>query len=242
MGTKTSKNVRLVIGSEFRVTIADGRVLFRVTDIDLDRGRVTAEAVNEPIEIDGKTYDSDHAGLVQDFLIEEVQRVLNADALWERFVQDQDQRKADFWNSVEPGQVLHYNDSGNRWVRGVAERRDGRIVLVSTALVGDWPQRDLATRDETGQVHHGYHASRVLDGEVFTPQPSFIFESPTFNRRAGQIDPSTLDALSLTLPEPTAEEQAQYDAGALLAQARDIMQDHTRTQIERFNAVRALIA
>lgn len=242
MGTKTSKNVRLVIGSEFRVTIADGRVLFRVTDIDLDRGRVTAEAVNEPIEIGGKTYDSDHAGLVQDFLIEEVQRALNADALWERFVREQNAQTEDFWGSVKTGQVLHYNDSGNRWVRGVVEHRDGKAVMVRTALVGDWRQHDLATRDETGQVHYGYHASRVLDGEGFAPQPSCIFESPTFNRRGGQIDPSTLDALSLTLPEPTAEEQAQYDAGALLAQARDLMQDHTRTQVERLAAVRALLA
>lgn len=240
---KTStKTPAVTIGSEFRHTVADGQVLFRVTAVDNRRGRVTAEVVNEPIEVRGKTYDSDCAGLVQDFLIEDVERAMASTALWERFVKSQDAQRADFWASVEPGQVLHYNDGGDRWVRGVVEHRDGKKVMASTALVGDWRQYDLATRDETGQVRHGYHATRVLSGEVFTPQPSCIFESPSFKRRHGQIDPGTLEALNLDAQEPTPQEQAQYDAGALLAQVKEVASDHTLTQVARLDAVRALLA
>lgn len=227
----TSTAPKITRGTTFRYLIADANVLFKVTDIDAKRGRVTTVAVNEPFEHNGVTFDSEYAGTVRDFLIEEVRALVGRQTALDALFKGAKDADTLFWESVNVGDVLHYDSSFGQWVRGTVVLDDhGHKAFRPTALVGDtWRAHDLYTVDIDGDVRHGYHARKVIDGNVWQPNTSEFYEAGRRRRTAPEEDPRTLPERSLTPPAPTAEQQAEYAKGARVKALREALNDYTLT-------------
>lgn len=195
------------IGDLFQTPMADSIVTFKVVKIVGER--VTATAEPDPFEVDGVTYPGDYDGVTQDFLIDNVKQAIaharNLAVLSSRTHVEADR----FWASREVGDVIHYNNYGNAWVRGEVVLLDGEKIMLPTALVGSWDRVDLPQRRADGAVYYPYHANKVVTGETWTPAAWAFWESKSaaMDRRT---DPTGLPVLDLALPAPTPEEAIDY--------------------------------
>ena len=149
----------------------------------------------------------------------------------ERALRDLFTSSNSIYDTLEPGAIVHYDNSFNQFVRceavavppgwqsRVGSKPEGKVVLKPIALVGlmrhqdengqwvqGWSDYDLFRRLPDGSVQHGYHAEMVLEGELFQPNGANLFESPEYKRRGG-IDPREMEPLSLEPPPMTTAQE-----------------------------------
>lgn len=127
-----------------------------------------------------------------------------------------------FYRKMKPGHIFHYHNAFEQFVRCEAVKENGKMVLRPTALVGKWSPTDLPHRRMDGSVSVGYHAKRIADGETFSPSACNITE---FNLRLAQEygDPSKMDAIDLSVPEATPEQETQAKLHAIRMRAIDAL-------------------
>lgn len=225
------------IGDKFTSPMADTIVTFKVTKIAGER--VTATAIPEPFEVDGVTYPGDYDGMTCDFLLDHVAEATSrAKALADLF--NRAERTADaFWTSRQVGDILHWNNYGNAWVRGEVILHDGAKALRPTALVGSWQSHDLPQRRPDGTIYHPYHVQKIIDGKAWTPSFDCLWEggSTAMTRRP---DPTGQPPLDLTLPDPTPEEAAEHAREALL-NSINLATTAPHSSADRLAQIRALL-
>lgn len=203
-----SGNKAVTVGTKFHSAYADSSPLWRVVR---ERGGDTWDCV-----VDAE--NPDWAGTKKVFGGEEIRRSIAASAFWDSLAD----RSADFWGNLKEGQTVHYHNAFGQYIRGVAVRGEshGRpaMVMRPTALVGAWREYDLPRWSDAGFSSQGCHSVRMIaSGETMQPNSGSMWESPEFSRPLGdaaRIDPTALDPIDLSLPEPTPE---QAEAARLLA-------------------------
>ena len=206
------------IGVTFRSTYADSNALWKVVS---SRGRDwLCEVVNEQFEFEGKTYDGDYAGSQKVFMTNEIERAIK---LGNFFDQKMDEHH-NFYANLHEGQTIHYHNGFGQWVRCVVVNQDGKNVLKSVALLGNWHKSDLVRRLPTGSICYGYNAQKIIDGETMTPNASNLWENGC-NGPPFSDDPTTLAPISLDIPEMTAEQSVNAELWNRVNQLRDILND-----------------
>lgn len=211
MSTSTVKT-----GVTFRSAYADSNALWRVERVS--DGIAHCVIVNEPWEYNGRTYDGDYAGVRKPFYVSEVEDKL----AWEESMRESQKRNEDFFDGLEPGQIVHYHNGFGDFVRcevivldedtrsGPSEYKAGTKVLQPIALVGKW-KHDLPReyKDENGQtkVVIPYHAEKVLNRTgAWRPHQSCVFEAPEYasQYRRNQGDPTGMKPINLLANLSTA--------------------------------------
>lgn len=202
----------------FRAIIADSNALWRVV---APRGANTWDCVVDAAE-------TDYAGTKKVFGGEEILRAVQQAKLWDELRTS----NRDFWASREVGEVLHYEDFNNRWVRGTVVQgldRDGKEakVLLPKALVGKWARFDLPMWTDAGVYREGgYQVQKIVSGETFQPNESNIWEYKQAMGQRVQGDPRVMDEIDLSAPSPTIEQRA---ASVLLKQIEAIREAVSHT-------------
>lgn len=194
---RTPKKVHPLIGRQFRSPIADCNPLWEVKS-SRGRGAFICEVVNEPFEIDGKTFDGEYAGRRQTFGVEEIERSLRVAEFWAKSRREHE----DFYDSLAFGEIVHYDDGFGNFVRcevvTAANLRkgfdhpcveDGEKCLKELALVGNWRDYDLRS--------DSYHMRGVREARLFKPNASCIWENPDAACRKKHSDPSKLEPLAV---------------------------------------------
>jgi len=199
----------------FRSHYADSNPLWKVLS---KRGRDTwlCEIQNEPIEIDGKLYDSDWSGQQKAFLTKEINASIGMSNFFDQLGNEHDR----FYASLKPGQTVHYHNGFQSWVRCTVVVKDGQNVLLPIALVGNWSKIDLPKRLQDGSIRLGYHCEKISNGETMTPNASNIVEH-TCKPRDG-VDPSKLAPIDLSVPDMTEEQKITADKWARIKRIKEI--------------------
>lgn len=211
-------DTEIVVGTTtFRSTYADSNALWKV--IRKEGRNYRCQIENERIEIDGKWYDGDYAGQQKIFSPEEILGSIGMSKLWQGLADKHD----DFYASLKPGQIIHYNNGFDNWVRCEVVRDGGENKLKPIALVGEWREYDLPRRMRDGSIHNGYHADKIITGETMTPNASNLFEAGCKPRNG--INPNTLSPISLAVPAMTDEEDAKAKLWQKIAKISETVND-----------------
>jgi len=224
-------------GTQFRSIVADENCLWEVTRV---RGNDVYEAqvVNEPLEINGEMYDSDHAGMVNVFQGEDIRRTLAFDDFWQKLKQEGDE----FYDSLAIGDIVHYHNGFGQFVRCEVVKDAEGAKLKPIALVGEWKVYDLPRRMATGEVRYPYHAQKIREGETFRPAASNLFENPKFSEGSSKgIDPRTLDPIDLELPDLTPVEETHYAKNRFLNAITETIGDDELTLDETIDRIRTML-
>ncbi len=203
----------------FRAVHADTRPLWRVVRKS-GREAYICRVENEQIVVNGKEYDGEYAGLEKAFTTREIRSSLAMSRAFDN-IHDEDAR---FYANLRPGQIVHYHDGFNRYVRCEVEQEDGKNVLKRLALVGNWDPSSLPRRLADGSISHHYHAKKIADGETFRAHYTNVYES---GRLKVEVDPTRMEPIDLTLPEPTQEEKRVAALWQKVKQIKEIAGDHT---------------
>lgn len=189
---------RVTVGMEFYAPYADSNSKWIVRK-SLG-GAWLCEIVNDPIEIDGKTYPGEYNGTKKSFMSHEILTSLAMVAMFDG-IADENQK---FLQSQKPGTILHYHNSFGQYVRREVVRVGNVNKLKSIALVGKWDKHDLPKRYDNGEIYHPFHAKKILTGELDDGlQCSTTYEHPRFVKPGGdanKIDPRKLDPINLEVP------------------------------------------
>jgi len=186
---------RRLKGKRFRSVIADCNALWEVKG-SRGRGVFECEVVNEPWEHEGQTYDGDFAGRVGVFTREHIEAALAMEEFWQRSHDEHEE----FYASLGDHQVVHYHDGFGQYIRchavtatedvpGMAGIKKGDRCLREVALVGAWRAHNLNPGD--------HHVRGVLEGRLFKPNASNIWENPKASVRDRHPDPRYLKPIDL---------------------------------------------
>lgn len=235
MTIATAAPARLRRGMTFRTTIGDSRPEFELLSSQSGSWLCvgTEDAMDGP---DGARIESEYAGAQRAFTREHILAELHwADALRASIA-----ASGKWWATRAVGSTVHYHDSFNQFVRGiVAVDADGNVGMRPVALVGAWAPVRLPRRLADGSIHNDYWARRIDAGDLWCPHESNVFESPTFHRRG--VDPRDALPIDLTIPEPTAAEQAAINRERALQRVREIATEPRSAQ-ERMDAIRTVLS
>lgn len=174
------------IGTKFYAQYADGNAAWVIVKA---RGKDTWEAEIAPESLD-------YVGTRRVFGGEEIRRAKRTTQLFHSLRNEHDE----FWASRKIGEIVHYHSGFGQYVRGEVVEKDGKKVMKSTALVGDWRSYDLPHRNRFGKVEIGYHAQKVIEGDTFQPNSSNVVEGGFRPRSGFATHPRDLPALDLTVP------------------------------------------
>lgn len=195
-------------GTEFRHVRADSNPLWRVTR-RVGRGIYEAVCINEPVEINGESYDSDFAGEVDVFKADTIRRAMGLRAVF----QNLESRDRDFYDGLAVGTIVHYHNGFGQFVRCEVVRYEDQMALLPVALVGHWQRIDLPRRNAAGDIGYstGGHFFGIASNPFtpWRPSTSCVYEAPDAVanvRRHG--DPAGMPVIDLTVPEPTDEQAA----------------------------------
>lgn len=201
----------------FRSTYADSNALWQVVR-SLGKGTYLCEIVNETVEIDGKVYNGDYAGVQKAFLRTEILTSLNFQDFWSNLKNDCE----DFYNLLREGQIVHYSNGFGQFIRCEVVRVDDKIQLKSIALVGNWRDFDLPRRYPDGGIEYGYYPKKVMEQEVFRPNASNIWEF-----KSEGDDPSLLNPIDITVPDMTPEQSHVADLWVRVNRIRGMLENHS---------------
>jgi len=151
----------------------------------------------------------DYSGVTRAFTREEIHLALSSEEFWSGRADDHES----FYASLKPGQIVHYNNGFNNYVRCEAFIEDGETKLKPIALVGQWREYDLPRRNVDGSISYNYYPAMVLGEKFgsdnvktsFTPNYSNIYEAKP---RVGDIDPTDLEPIDLSVPPMTDEQKS----------------------------------
>ncbi len=195
-------------GTTFHASYADGNCLWHVI-----------KRLGEGVwlcEIDAK--ESDYAGAQKAFLTREIEFSIKQYAAFDGIMDEHDK----FYSELQPGQIVHYHNGFDSWVRCEAVQVDGQMKLKPVALVGAWHSSDLPSRRRNGSIYQGYYAKKIAEGEPFDPNVTNLWE---FGRLGHQSNPENLTPISLEVREQTEAEKFVSQKWALLDQIGDIARD-----------------
>jgi hypothetical protein len=198
----TVKTRKITKNTTFRSPYADSNPLW-TTIKPIGRQAWLCEIVNEKIEIDGKLYDGDYAGIQKSFLNTDIRSALNGQDFWQR-VENEHER---FYASLTPGQIVHYMNGFDAFVRCEVT---ADYQLKPIALLGKWSEYELPERSPDGQIFWNYYPQRVMDGTTFQPNASNIYEfhvPPHRQVKRQGADPRTMTPIDLTVPPMTSEQE-----------------------------------
>ena len=221
----TTKTKRVKKGMQFRSTLADGNPLWEVKrslggePIEPEEAWL-CEVVDEPIEIDGKVYESDFAGAQQSFLSREILAANAYEDMFKDMRSDHDR----FYASLDEGDIVHYNNGFKNFVRCeiVFDADEQKNKLKPIALVGEWRDYDLPKRQANGEVYNGYHVQQIIDGSTFEPNAGCIFEAGTNH----SDDPRSLPPIDLSVPAMTDDEKHEAVRCMLIDEIQGIISEH----------------
>jgi len=161
---------RIKIGTTFDAPLMDSTPEWTVTELIGDRVVIARTASDW---LDAPNHEAA-------FKVEVVQASI---AFRERMDCER-QKSANFWDSVTPGDTLHYHNGFGEYVRCTVTR-DRNFQPI--ALVGSW------------SAHQDYYIMKIEDGTgAWRPHPSCIFEAPGFvapRHRDAPADPRPLAPL-----------------------------------------------
>ena len=144
-------------------------------------------------------------------------------------------RTTRFYRSLQIGSTVHYHNGFGTWVRCTVvanaepgHNKSGR-ALKPVALVGDWKPYDLPKRCPDGSITEPFHVKQIREGDPWTPNEGFIFESPDFAHRSHFPDPSKLQPIDLSVPPMDAEATRRAELWQRINRIRKITEDGSRT-------------
>ncbi len=182
------------IGAEFTSNFADSCPTWIVRK---PRGNRTWEC---------EVISDDWTGNKKVFGTEEIELALQMDRMYKRSVSEHE----DWWNNQPVDSIVHYHNGFGNYVRGVIVNDNGVHKMKSTALVGAWRPYDLPSRDSDGTIQYGHHACGIVTGDLFQPNYTNMFEYRKTSQSPFPQDPTTWEAIDLSVPEATPEEKEKY--------------------------------
>lgn len=144
----------------------------------------------------------------------------------------------DWWEQRKLGEIVHYENRTDQYVRGEIVQTDEGKAMKCIALVGNWASYDLPRRMTDGTVLNSYHVKQVLEGETMKPHESSMFESRG-PRGKNAIDPTKLSPVSLDLPEMTAAEQETARVEKLRQRAIEILNEREHNTTPTADTIKA---
>lgn len=166
--------------------------------------------------------DMDYAGTIRHFSTKEIQASLNQQFIFDELMNDHDA----FYKSLTPGQIVHYNNGFQNFVRCEVVVKDGQNVLKPIALVGAWREWDLPKRMADGSISYCYHADKISKGETFTPNAGCIYESNPDSSVHHGVNPTKMPAIDLSVPEMTDEQKQLAALWEMVHDVEDIIRDN----------------
>lgn len=172
-------------GVEFPYTINDARVTMRVSS-HIGGGVWRCKVSDCSIDYQG----------VERYLPEsKIEEIIR----FEDQMRGYSHQTSDWFSGLNDGEIIHLIHMKNQWVR--CEVMGGSVTPI--ALVGDWKSYDLPKRRPDGGISLPHYPRMILAGETFRPNPANFWE---FEMNGD--DPSSLDPVSLEVPEMTPEEES----------------------------------
>lgn len=210
MATAT-KNRRVKKGMKFNSSYADANPVWEVKK-SRGRGVWECEIIDCP----------DYAGARKVFDSREILSAVEMNAMFSGMMDDH----ASYYASLKPGQIVHYHNGFQQYVRCEAVKSEGRMKLREIGLVGEWSKHDLPSRDANGEIRWGYHAEGVREGRIMEPNYGNIYESPAYTRKGG-VDPRKLNPIYLTLPEQTDGEKTEAKLWRAVEHLQKVIENNT---------------
>ena len=222
----TTKPAKVSKGMKFRAVYADSNALWKVLR-HLGGGAWLCEIVNEPIEIDGETYDGDYGGEQKSWLSREILGSIGMSSIF----QDCANKTEEFYARLNVGDIIHYCDGFGKYVRcAIVLADDGEKYAKPIALVGDWKKRDLPRRSRDGSINLGYQAKKILEPDENQSRCRFdvsVVHEGEYQHKSGRCpgDPAELVPIDLTVPEMNAKEKEDAQCFKLLSLVRNAVDD-----------------
>lgn len=185
--------MRIARSTTFRAAYQDGMPLWKV----IKKAGSNVWLCESQIEYTKGGLQLDYGGIRKSFLTSEIAAAINL----ELFFTKTKSKHEEFYQNLIDGQIVHYNNGFDQWVRCKAVNHE----LQPIALCGNWKEYDLPKRDfKTGEIIHSYYSRKIAENETFTPHAGNLFE--VGNKPRDGIDPNTLPAIDLTVPELNEEQ------------------------------------
>ena len=220
------------IGDVFEAAYADSMIEYTVTAIK-----------NEVVFADAS--ENDWGITERPFGLNEARRAI----AWKKEFSNAAIDTEKFWNDAVVGTVLHYHNGFQQFLRGeIVLDGDGKYFK-PLALVGEWRENELPFRTAEGEIVIGYHARSVLEGKLFRPNPSSIFElmdddtksQPRFKNVTSAGGVSNLEPAILSIPEMTSEEEKSARIEKILANIPEAISRHSGDLSSRVDALKSLV-
>lgn len=177
------------------------------------------EIDNEPFQLpDGQILEGEWNGTQRAFLVHEI---LHSKNLKEVFSQLHDLNE-NFYANLKIGQIVHYQNGFNQWIRCESIKTDEGKALLPLALLGDWQAFDLPYRTKDGTVKLSYHVKQIFERKAFHPNASCIWEG-NYYRRDNEVNPTTLSPISLEIPPMNAEQEQKAKLWQTIDQIRNLV-------------------
>lgn len=104
---------------------------------------------------------------------------------------------------------------GRRWLQcKVVEKEYGGEFgkcFEAIGLKGKWKEEDLCYREEDGSLCFDYHVHRIKDKKPLRHIESAIWESETYIRPEGGLDPTELKLIKIKVPPLTKKKMTLLD-------------------------------
>lgn len=211
------------IGTQFRSSYADSNPMWTVVE---KRGRGTWIAEINADELD-------YAGTTGAFTTEQIEGSIRMANFWKKSSSDSDR----FFDSLEPGVIVHYHNGFNQYVR-CQVTADHQLLPV--ALVGEWKEYDLPKRQADGTVYLGYHAKQIAEKKTFRPHASNIWEFKGAHQ-TGDKDPSQMKPWGLEVPPMTGPQKIDARKHQKLNAIRVVLNDNEAEPDVIFDRLKVLL-
>lgn len=157
-------------------------------------------------------------------------------------IQNPSIKEIEFYDLLQIGQILHYSNGNNSWIRCKVIPLNGQKTLERIALLGNWQPHELVTRHSDLSYHYGCHAKAIVENilDYFNPNNSLIWEG-CYRKKTSDIDPYTLTPISLELPPPTEKELHDAKYCKIIQKITDIIFNPKFTPEETVNQIASFI-
>jgi hypothetical protein len=160
------------------------------------KGCWLAEIIKEPTE-----GFADWVGTQKVFGVEEIQSSIDTD----KFYKEHANEHSKFYTSLKSGQIVHYNNGFEQYVRCIVVFIKNHTELKPIGLIGKWHTLNLPSRNADGQIYLPYYPKKIAEGDTFTPNTSAIVESPMYAGKKENV--ATMPLIDLTVPPMTKEQK-----------------------------------